>query len=73
LISFTNQHILVESFLFSDGLANEGITNHDEMNNLVKSIYEKGIKIDTFGIGDDFDSQMMKNIAEYSSGEFFFY
>jgi len=59
-------------FLFSDGLANVGIQNHDEMNKFVKDIYERGTKIDPFGIGADFDAKMMKNIGEYAGGEFFF-
>jgi len=42
------------------------------MNKLVGGIYEKGTKIDSFGIGADFDAKMMKNIAEYAGGQFYF-
>ena len=60
-------------YLFSDGLANEGIQSVEGMSKLVRKLHnEGGIKIDSFGIGDDFDSNMMKCISEYGSGEFFF-
>eukprot|EP01098_Paradermamoeba_levis_P009689 TRINITY_DN404_c0_g3_i4.p1 TRINITY_DN404_c0_g3~~TRINITY_DN404_c0_g3_i4.p1 ORF type:complete len:477 (-),score=149.89 TRINITY_DN404_c0_g3_i4:210-1436(-) len=60
-------------FLFSDGLANAGITDKPELYRVVQQIYrEKEIKIDSFGIGSDFDEPLMRNIAEYGAGEFFF-
>jgi len=39
---------------------------------LVTSIYEKGIKVDSFGIGADFDETIMKTISENGGAEFFF-
>jgi Ca-activated chloride channel family protein len=60
-------------FLFSDGLANEGITKVDGITGIVTKLKDNNkIKVDSFGIGDDFDSEIMKNIAEYGSGSFFF-
>jgi Ca-activated chloride channel family protein len=60
-------------FLFSDGLANEGVRDMDGITKIVGNLKNKHtIKVDSFGIGHDFDSNMMKNIAEYGSGAFFF-
>jgi len=60
-------------FLFSDGLVNEGVTNKDEIHKIVSDIYSReDIKISAFGLGDDFDEELMKSIAEYGCGAYFF-
>jgi hypothetical protein len=60
-------------FLFSDGLANEGLKTKPEIFKLVKDIYNKtSLKIDSFGIGSDFDSEIMRGIAEHGQAEFFY-
>jgi Ca-activated chloride channel family protein len=60
-------------FLFSDGLANAGITEKPKIFELVQGfLREDHVKIDSFGIGADFDEALMTNIAEYGAGEFFF-
>ncbi len=35
-------------------------------------MHQNGINITTFGIGGDFDEVVMKGIAEYGSGDYFF-
>jgi len=60
-------------FLFSDGLANQGIQSKPEIFKLVTDIHDKlSLKIDSFGIGADFDSEMMRGIAEHGHSEFFY-
>jgi ubiquitin/Mg-chelatase subunit ChlD len=60
-------------FLFSDGLVNEGIQGVSNITPIVSKMKnEDQIKVDSFGIGDDFDATMMKNIAEYGAGAFYF-
>jgi len=60
-------------FLFSDGLANRGIQGKEGINTLVKSLHEKySIKFDSFGIGDDYDSDVMRGIADNGGSEFFY-
>ncbi|KAL6068166.1 VWFA domain-containing protein, variant 2 [Balamuthia mandrillaris] len=61
-------------FLFSDGLVNEGITDKREIYTFIsKNIYtEMDIKVSAFGLGSDFDEDLMKNIAEHGSGAYFF-
>ena len=58
--------------LLSDGLANEGITDRDRIRESVTDIYEGGIGISTFGVGDDFDEDLMVNIADSAGGSFYF-
>lgn len=60
-------------FLFSDGLANEGETSQKDIAKMVSALKNKHqIRVDSFGIGDDFEPTMMKNIAERGSGSFYY-
>ncbi|CAF1333312.1 unnamed protein product [Rotaria sordida] len=59
-------------FVLSDGLANVGLRTKEEIMKAVKKYNEKGIIIDSFGIGEDFDAEIMKGIAEAGCGQFFF-
>lgn len=60
-------------FIFSDGLANRGIQGKEGINTLVKSLHEKySIKFDSFGIGDDYDVDIMRGIADNGGSEFFY-
>jgi Ca-activated chloride channel family protein len=59
--------------LLSDGLANEGITNSSEIERIVrrKSI-EEGISISTFGVGNDYNENLMTGMAESGTGNYYF-
>jgi Ca-activated chloride channel family protein len=59
-------------FVLSDGLANVGLRTKEEIMRVVSKYNEKGIIIDSFGVGEDFDSEIMKGIAEAGQGQFFF-
>jgi len=59
-------------YLFSDGLANEGLRTHTEIFNLITQIHEKKISTSTFGIGTDFDEDLMKGISEYGHSYYFY-
>ena len=48
-------------FLFSDGLVNRGITDHEKIQELVRS---SEILTSSFGVGTDYDSVLMENIAK---------
>ncbi|CAF1225724.1 unnamed protein product [Adineta steineri] len=59
-------------FVLSDGLANVGLKTKEEIMKAVTKYNEKGIIIDSFGVGEDFDEGIMKGIAEAGRGQFFF-
>ncbi|CAF0861759.1 unnamed protein product [Adineta ricciae] len=59
-------------FLFSDGQANVGMTRREELTKLVAGYNTKGIITDSFGIGADFDSEVMKGIADSGGARFYF-
>ncbi len=59
--------------LLSDGLANVGITSKRQIALSAKNTHDTdGITISTFGIGDDFDEDMLVSIADSASGEFYY-
>ncbi|CAF1588646.1 unnamed protein product [Rotaria magnacalcarata] len=59
-------------FIFSDGQANVGLKTRAELTDLVAGYNKKGIITDSFGIGADFDAEIMKGIADTGGAKFFF-
>jgi len=59
-------------FLFSDGKANCGITTTAGIFKIVDSFVSEGVTVSTFGLGDDFDEDTMRGIAERGSGDYYF-
>jgi len=59
--------------LLSDGLANVGVTSVDGLQKIVKQKYaEDGIAVSTFGVGADFNEDLMTNLAEHGRGNYYF-
>ncbi len=60
-------------FLLSDGLANRGITDRYKLANMVKEKNRKdGITISTFGVGNEFNENLMTDIADYGRGNYYY-
>jgi len=61
-------------FLFSDGLVNEGVKDKNVIQTRVENdIYVKSqITVSAFGLGDDFDEELMRGIADKGNGAYFF-
>lgn len=59
--------------LLSDGLANQGITEPTELQKIVQSKFDQeSMAISTFGVGSDFNEDLMTNLAEYGRGNYYF-
>ncbi|MFI5212112.1 MAG: VWA domain-containing protein, partial [Ignavibacteria bacterium] len=59
--------------LLSDGLANRGITDRYKLAGMVKDKNRRdGITISTFGVGNDFNENLMTDIAEYGKGNYYY-
>lgn len=59
--------------LLSDGLANEGITSPEKLKTIAqKKFRDLGIGLSTFGVGSDYDEQLMTNLAEYGGANYYF-
>ena len=58
--------------LLTDGLANEGVSDPARLVELVKNIYAGGISFSTLGVGDDFNEDLLVDMAEAGNGNFYF-
>jgi Ca-activated chloride channel family protein len=72
LDKYTHEGFSRRMFLFSDGQANAGMRTRAELTKLVGDYNNKGITTDSFGIGADFDSEIMKGIADAGGSRFYF-
>eukprot|EP00004_Rigifila_ramosa_P013865 TRINITY_DN3102_c0_g1_i1.p1 TRINITY_DN3102_c0_g1~~TRINITY_DN3102_c0_g1_i1.p1 ORF type:complete len:440 (-),score=99.87 TRINITY_DN3102_c0_g1_i1:20-1339(-) len=59
-------------FLFSDGLANAGVTSNEGLFELAEALHSSGIVVSAYGVGDDFNEQLMRGIAESGRGDYAF-
>ena len=60
------------ALLLTDGLANEGITDQEELASHAKALYERGIATTTFGVGTGFNEVLLQAIADAGGGHFYF-
>ncbi len=58
--------------LLSDGIANRGITDPGKLQQMCMSQYAKGISISSFGVGAEFNEDLMLNMAEYGNGNYYY-
>jgi len=58
--------------LLSDGLANRGITDPRILQDICRERVSRGISISTFGVGANYNEDLMLGLAEYGSGNYYF-
>ena len=58
--------------LLSDGLANHGITNRDELAMHAGELRRRGVATTTMGVGADFDEHLLRDMAHEGGGNFHF-
>ncbi len=58
--------------LLTDGLANVGVTDHDELVSAAHDLRRRGVTTSTFGVGTDFDETLLQGIADAGGGHFYF-
>ncbi|HEX8111609.1 MAG TPA: VWA domain-containing protein, partial [Kofleriaceae bacterium] len=58
--------------LISDGQANAGVYNRDELAGLAAHTAARGVSISTAGVGLDFDEATMRRLAEVGRGNYYF-
>jgi len=63
---------VARTLLLSDGLANHGITNAEELAHHAAELRRRGVATSTFGIGRDFDERLMEGMARSGGGNFYF-
>lgn len=61
----------IKLILLSDGHANYGIVDPDNMGNLVQAYQKNDVSVSTVGVGNDYNSYFMEIIATVSGGMFY--
>jgi Ca-activated chloride channel family protein len=67
-----NRDYVNRIILLSDGLANAGITDPDQINAEAKRIRENFISVSTMGVGIDYNENLMANLADVSGGNYYY-
>lgn len=58
--------------LLTDGLANQGITDHEAIVTHVRELRQRNVVTSTFGVGADFDERLLQQMADAGAGHFYF-
>jgi Ca-activated chloride channel homolog len=58
--------------LLTDGLANQGLTDAASLREAAARLRAEGIGTSTFGVGNDFDEELLTSIAADGGGHFYF-
>jgi Ca-activated chloride channel family protein len=58
--------------LLTDGLANVGMTDADELAHHAGELRARGVSTSTFGVGNDFDERLVQAIADAGGGHFYY-
>ena len=61
---------IVRALLLTDGLANVGMTDHDEIATHASELAERGISTSTFGVGTRYDEDLLARMADAGRGHF---
>ncbi|GAP15347.1 uncharacterized protein containing a von Willebrand factor type A (vWA) domain [Longilinea arvoryzae] len=60
------------ALLLSDGLANVGITDREELGEHARQLSQRGVSTSTFGAGSDYDEHLLEVMANQGSGNYYY-
>ncbi len=60
------------ALLLTDGLANRGIVDIEELTHHARELRKRGIATSTFGVGLDFNEHLLEALAEQGGGHFYY-
>lgn len=69
---YVSKDTITRVMLLTDGLANEGITNPDQLAQLASNQKKNGITTSTIGVGEGYDEFLLGRMAEYGGGSTYF-
>jgi len=58
--------------LLTDGLANVGIADADQLSHHAAELRARGVSTSTFGVGNDFDERLLQELADAGGGHFYY-
>src|SRR5690606_1796511 len=72
IAEFLDDERVSRCLLLTDGLANTGITDRDELARHAGELRQRGVSTSTFGVGADFDERLLRDMAHEGGGNFYF-
>lgn len=63
---------LHRALLLTDGLANRGITNIEELMHHARELRRRGVSTSTFGVGLDFNEHLLEGLVAQGGGHFYY-
>jgi Ca-activated chloride channel family protein len=72
IADFMTANYLNRALLLTDGLANVGLTDHEQLVMEAKELRRRGISTTTFGVGHDFNQFLLQGLADGGGGHFYF-
>lgn len=70
LAANNSESAINRTLLLTDGLANEGITDLEELTTHAREIFRRGIATTCFGVGRDFNEHLLEAMANAGGGNF---
>jgi len=70
--SAAGEGTLNRALLLTDGLANVGITDLEELSGHAKELSRRGVSTSTFGVGLDFNEHLLEAMANAGGGNYYF-
>lgn len=72
IADFMTGDYLNRALLLTDGLANQGLTDQEQLLYEAKQLRRRGITTTTFGVGNDFNQFLLQGMADAGGGHFYF-
>ena len=66
------EYALNRALLMTDGQANVGVVEPEELNVEARGLYRRGVSTSTFGVGLDFNEHLLAGMATVAGGSFYF-
>ena len=63
---------VARALLLTDGLANRGVIEHHELKRHAGELRQRSIATSTFGVGSDFEENLLRDMAHEGGGNFYF-
>jgi Ca-activated chloride channel family protein len=67
-----NTNFVNRAIVMTDGLANRGVTDPAQLARLATQKYDAGISTTTMGLGNDFNEDLLTDMAKHGGGAFYF-
>jgi len=72
VVTHLNREAMNRVILMSDGLANRGVTDTQQLILLAQQKHQEGVTTTTMGLGEDFNEDLMMAMAQAGGGAYYF-